>query len=128
MTLWCLKCGEAFDPQEAIQLGRWTLGPDWAAIDDQRLAIAAGEAKVLYVVAQGKGRPVRRVFVAEYATANEPDFPLNALSVRTHHLRAKLGAAYPIVMHKRVGLCWQDPLSGTVPGTPHGAALEGEKR
>ncbi|MAF30363.1 MAG: hypothetical protein CL820_12055 [Croceicoccus sp.] len=124
MTLWCLKCGEPFDPNETICLGRWTLGPDWATIDGQRLAISAGEAKVLYAVAQGKGRPVRRSFIAEFATDNEPDWPLNGLAVRTHHLRAKLGAAYPIAMRRRVGLSWCDPLFGTEPGTPHGAVLE----
>ena len=124
MTLWCLKCGEAFDPNEPICLERWTVGPNWAAIDGHYLAIAPGEARVLYAVAQGRGRPVRRSFIAEFASANEPDWPLNALSVRTHRLRAKLGNAYPIAMHHRVGLSWRDPLSGSEPGTPHGAALK----
>ena len=126
MTLWCLACGEPFDPKEIVSLGRWTLGPYWSEIDGQRIAIAASGAKALYAVAQGKGRPVNRSFVAEFSCSERASHPLESLKVRLFHMREKLGAAYPLVTVGE-GLSWRDPLSGTQPGEPHCVKLVGDK-
>ena len=127
MTLWCLKCGEPFDPVKAIHRGRWTLGVDWVAIDDDCIAVSAAEAKAMFAVGQGNGRPVNRNFVAEFSCGEAAEYPLSTLAVRLSRLRVKLGDANPIATVP-AGLSWRDPLSGTVPGTPHGVALEGETR
>ncbi len=123
MTLWCLKCGEPFDPVDAIHRGRWTLGVDWVAIDDEFLAVTAAEAKALFAVGQGNGRPVNRSFVAEFSCSERAEYPLATLAARLSQLRVKLGSAFPLVTVGE-GLSWRDPLSGSEPGTPHGVALE----
>ena len=127
MTLWCLKCCEPFDPVKAIHRGRWTLGVDWVAIDEDCIAVTAAEAKVMFAVARGNGRPVNRSFVAEFSSGEECKYPLNALHVRITHLRAKLGDIMPIEKSSG-GLRWKDPLAGSEPGTPHTAPLEGDTR
>lgn len=120
MTLWCLNCG---DPVDTIQRGRWTLGLYWAAIDGEPLAVTQAEAKALFAVAQGNGRPVNRAFVAEFSCSERAQYPVASLAARLSNIRTKLGSAFPL-MSVGPGLRWCDPLSGSEPGTPHGAALK----
>lgn len=123
MALFCLACGEPFDPVDAIHRGRWTLGVDWVAIDDEFLDVTSAEAKALFAVARGNGPPVNRAFVAEFSCSERAEYPLATLAVRLSRLRVKLGCTFPLVA-VGAGLAWRDPLSGSEPGTPHGVALE----
>lgn len=123
MTVLCLNCG---DPVDTIQRGRWTLGLYWTAIDDQFLAVSESQAKALFIVAQGNGRPVSRSFVAEFSCSQRAEYPLGSLAVQLSNIRAKFGSAFPL-MSVGQGLRWRDPLIGTQPGEYHCAKLLGEK-